>query len=90
VRDYDTWKSVFDEHAEIRRRHGATGHYLYRGLEDPNEITIVLHFPSRTEAEAFAADPSLKDAMERGGVIGEPRMTWAEETESVDYRAKAA
>lgn len=90
VRDYDTWKAVFDEHETVRTRHGATGHELYRGLDDPNEITIVNHFPSREQAEAFAADPSLKEAMERGGVITEPRITWARETETVDYKAKAA
>jgi len=85
VRDYDTWKPVFDEHGDVRKRHGATGHELYRGLDDPNEITLVNHFPTRAQAEAFAADPSLKEAMELGGVISEPRITWAEETEAVDY-----
>jgi len=90
VRDYDAWKSVFDEHQAVRTRHGATGHELYRSLQDPNEVTVVNQFPSREQAEAFAADPSLKDAMERGGVISEPRLTWAQETEAVDYKAKAA
>ena len=90
VRDYDAWKSVFDEHRAVRTRHGATGHELYRGLEDPNEVTVINQFPSREQAEAFAADPSLKEAMERGGVISEPRLTWAQETEAVDYKAKAA
>ena len=90
VRDYDAWKSVFDEHQAVRTRHGATGHELYRGLEDPNEVTIVNQFPSKEQAEAFAADPSLKEAMERGGVVNEPRITWAQETEAVDYKAKAA
>jgi heme-degrading monooxygenase HmoA len=85
VRDYETWKPVFDEHEATRRRHGATGHELYRSLEDPNETTVVTHFPSREQAEAFAADPSLKDAMERGGVVGEPRITWAAETETAEY-----
>ncbi len=90
VRDYDTWKPLFEEHGDIRRRHGATGHELYRGLDDPNEITVVNHFPTREQAEAFASDPSLREAMERGGVISEPRITWAQEPESVDYRVKAA
>ena len=85
VRDYDAWKAVFDEHQAVRAGHGATGHELYRGLEDPNEITAVNHFPSKEQAEAFAADPSLKEAMELGGVISEPRITWAEKAESVDY-----
>jgi len=90
VRDYDTWKAVFDEHEAIRRRHGATSHELYQGLEDRNQVTVVNRFPSKEQAEAFAADPSLKEAMQRGGVISEPRITWAQETEAVDYKAKAA
>jgi len=90
VRDYDAWKAVFDEHEASRRRFGATGHELYRGLEDLNEVTVVNHFPSKEQAEAFAADPSLKEAMERGGVISEPRITWAQEAGTADYKAKAA
>ena len=90
VRDYDAWKAVFDEHQAVRTRHGATAHELYRGLEDPNEVTVVNQFPSLEQAQAFAADPSLREAMERGGVISEPRITWAAEAEAVDYRAKAA
>ena len=90
VRDFDAWKAVFDEHQAARTRHGATGHELYRGLEDPHEVTVVNHFPSKEQAEAFAADPSLKEAMERGGVISEPRITWAREAGAADYKAKAA
>ena len=90
VRDYDAWKLVFDEHQAVRTRHGATGHELYRSLGDPNAVTTVSHFPSREQAEAFASDPALKEAMDLAGVSSEPRFTWAEETEAVDYAAKAA
>ena len=90
VRDFDAWKRVFDEHESVRRQHGATGHELYRGADDPNAVTVVNHFPSREQAEAFATDPSLKEAMERGGVVSEPRVSWVEESESVDYRQTKA
>jgi len=90
VRDYDAWKPVFDEHEAVRRRHGATGHQIYRGADDPNEVTIVNQFPSREQAEAFATDPSLREAMERGGVTSEPRVTWVRDTEAVDYRQSKA
>jgi hypothetical protein len=90
VRDYDAWKPVFDEHGEVRRRHGATGHVIYRSLDDPNDVTVVNFFPSRQQAEALVADPSTQEGMERAGVIGEPRVTWAEETEQVDYQVAAA
>ena len=91
VSDYDAWKSVFDEHEAVRKGHGATGHEVYRGLEDPNELTVVNHFPTTEQAQAFAADPSLKEAMERGGVVSEPRITWAQESDAADYgQTKAA
>jgi len=90
VRDYDEWKSVFDEHETARRGHGATGHEIYRGLDDPNELTVVNHFPTAEQAKAFAADPSLKDAMERGGVVSEPRVTWATDSETVEYQQTRA
>ena len=90
VRDYDAWKTVFDEHESVRRRHGATGHTVYRSADDPNEVIVINHFPTREQAEAFAQDPSLGEAMARGGVTGEPRITWAEEAETSDYQARAA
>jgi len=90
VRDYDAWKAVFDEHGEVRKRYGATGHRIYRHLDDPNEVTVLNQFPSREKAEAFVRDPSLREAMQRGGVLGEPRITWAEDPETVDYVARAA
>ncbi len=89
VRDYDTWKSAFDEHGDVRRRHGATGHELYQGLDDPNEITIVSHFPSAA-GRGVRRRPVAEQAMEQGGVTSEPRITWAQEAEAVDYKAKAA
>ena len=33
---------------------------------------------------------AVRVAMERGGVISEPRVTWAVETEDVDYLANRA
>ena len=85
VRDYDMWKPVFDADEENRRRHKATGHEVYRDLNDPNNVFVLTDFPSKADAEAFAADPSLKEAMERGGVTGEPHVFWIEKTETVEY-----
>ncbi len=85
VRDFDAWKPVFDEHATVRKQHGATGHALYRSMDDPNDVLVANFFPSRGQAEAFASDPTLREMMQRGGVTGEPRITWADEVETVKY-----
>lgn len=85
VRDLEAWKAVFEEHAAVRQKYGATGHIIYRSLDDPTTVIVLNEFPSLEQAKAFAADPSLKDAMERGGVVSEPRITWAEEVDRVRY-----
>jgi len=90
VKDYDAWKPVFDEHESVRAKHGATGHTIYRDVDDRNSVTIFNTFGTREGAEAFSRDPSLKDAMERGGVTSEPRIMWVEEADSAEYSASKA
>jgi quinol monooxygenase YgiN len=72
VNDYAAWKLVFDEHEDVRRRHGQFEHRLYQDPYEPNRVVIHNDFPSEEAALAFRDDPSLADAMQRGGVIGEP------------------
>jgi quinol monooxygenase YgiN len=85
VSDYGAWKPVFDEHGEVRRRHGATGHQLFRVSGDENELVILNVFRDAAGAQAFIADPSLPAAMQRAGVVGEPDIRVAELAESADY-----
>ncbi len=72
VRDYDVWKAVFDEQEGVRRGHGQIEHRLYRYPGDPNGVAIHNDFPSGDAARGLLADTSLKEAMARGGVEGEP------------------
>lgn len=90
VRDFDAWKQVFDEHENVRATYGCTGHTLYRDADKPNDVTMVLSWESRERAEEFLKDPSLREAMERGGVISEPHASWVERGETLDYLARRA
>jgi quinol monooxygenase YgiN len=85
VSDYDTWKPVFDEHEGIRRSHGEVEHRIYQVHADPNSVAIHNDFPSVEAARGFLADPSLLDAMARGGVEGEPGTGFLELTERKVY-----
>ena len=89
VKDYDAWKPVFDEHGTVRRQHGATGHHLYRVAGSTTDQVIINTFPTIEQAHAFAGDPSLREAMDRGGVEGSPEVTFAEELEVVSYEPAA-
>ncbi len=90
VRDYDAWKPAFDEHESVRSQHGCQGHTIYRNADDPNDVRIFTRWQSREQAEQFARDPSLAEAMQRGGVIGEPHVTFVEEAESTTYAQRQA
>ncbi|MGA7987288.1 MAG: cyclase [Candidatus Dormiibacterota bacterium] len=78
VRDYDSWRPGFNEHASVREQHGLTNAEVYRGADDPNSILIVMDAPSREALLGFVADPSLKTAMENGGVVSEPTVVIGE------------
>lgn len=85
VADYGRWYPLFTEHGEVRRSHGATGHTIFRTVEDPNTIVIVNDFGSVVGARAFMADSSLKDVMARAGVDSEPQVWVCDEAESQTY-----
>jgi quinol monooxygenase YgiN len=76
--DYDTWRAVFDDHGATRQTHGCMSERVYRAVDDPNGIAIVMEWPSREAAERFMADPTLGEAMARGGILGPPTVTFGE------------
>lgn len=78
--DYDAWRPVFDEHGPARQAHGCMSERVYRDADNPNSIIIVMEWPSKEAAEGFMADPSLAEAMARGGVLGPPTVTIGERT----------
>jgi heme-degrading monooxygenase HmoA len=85
VHDFDAWKPAFDEHESVRRAHGAQRHWLYRTAEDPNDVVVAIEFPSEEQGKAFLEDPSLREAMQRAGVQGEPHVHFREPVETIEY-----
>jgi hypothetical protein len=90
VRDYDAWKAVFDEHEDVRRGHGEIEHRVYRDIHNPNRVVVHNDFQSEAAARGFLEDPSLVEAMQRGGVEGEPGFSFNERVERKLYEAAAA
>lgn len=50
VGDYDTWRPMFDQDRP-RAREKATAQRVFRGVEDPNHVFIVLEFESVEDAQ---------------------------------------
>ncbi len=54
-------------------------------MADPNTIVIANDFATLEGALAFTQDPSLPDAMQRGGVDGAPQVWIVDEAEARHY-----
>jgi hypothetical protein len=72
VRDYGEWRKVYDKYGAFQREHGITSAVVYRGEDDPNDVTVVHEFVSLDAARAFVGNADLKAAMAAAGVVGEP------------------
>jgi hypothetical protein len=91
VRDFGSWKPVFEEQGGlVRIRHGAMGHRLYQSLDDPNDVVVAVELPAEERARSFLADPALKEEMEQAGVQGEPTVILCEEVDVVSYSSAGA
>lgn len=75
VADYEKWRQIFDKDEPRRKAAGATGlNQVYRDVDNPNSITVVLEWDNAEHATKFVNDPGLAEAMAKGGVIGMPTL----------------
>ena len=79
VKDYDTWKSVFDSKSDLRKSSGEKSHQILREVGDANNLVVVNEWDSLDRAREFAASPELKAAMEQAGVTSKPEISFLEE-----------
>jgi hypothetical protein len=74
IKNYSDWRKVYDADEVNRKNAGFVSKGQYRSVENPNIITIIGEAPSEESIKNFMADPRLKSAMEKGGVIGFPEV----------------
>jgi quinol monooxygenase YgiN len=74
VRDYAAWRKVYDEVEPLRAQYGCIAQRVMRLPDDGNELFVTHDFSSAEQAGSFAHDPALREAMDRAGVEGAPRI----------------
>lgn len=88
--DYDVWKRTFDGEIDERIRHGARGHYVFRGEQDGKELTVLIEVASQGGAEGLMSYAAHLHAMDRCRASGSPldgnwRIDYLDEVDTADY-----
>ena len=80
VEDYAKWRTIFDEDARTNHRaNGITESRVFRNADKPNEIIVTLKLDDLEKARQYTQSESLKEAMQRAGVIGPPTIYFIDE-----------
>jgi hypothetical protein len=74
VSDYAKWQTSYEGHDSMRLASGIHSYVVARGFKDPNMVMVVVKVDDVAKAKAFTKDPSLKKAMQQGGVTGAPTI----------------
>jgi hypothetical protein len=76
VANFTKWKISYEEHDSIRLANGIHSYVIGRGLKDTNMVLVAVKVDDMAKAKAFAKDPGLKKAMQKGGVTGTPEFAF--------------
>jgi hypothetical protein len=76
VKDYAKWRPGFDADSVNRKAAGGQDLAVGRNIDSANSILVAVKISDIAKARAFMADPKLKAAMDKGGVIGKPDIQY--------------
>jgi hypothetical protein len=72
VKDYATWKPVYDGHQPTRKAAGVSARQVFRSADDPNNVFVLFEVEDVGRAKAFGASTDLRETMMRAGVTEQP------------------
>ncbi len=78
VANFAKWLPGYEAHDSMRLAYGLHNSLIARGTKDSNMVMVVCRMDDAAKAKEFAALPSLKDAMKKGGVIGAPVISYVD------------
>lgn len=74
VKDFDTWKKAFDEHATFRKDAGLIGEGVMRGADNDKLVAVYAPATDPAKLKAFIESKDLKEKMKSAGVKGKPTI----------------
>jgi hypothetical protein len=74
VKDFAKWKASFDAHDSMKLANGVHNYVVGRGAQDSNTVVVATVIDDMAKAKAFSTSAGLKQAMQKGGVVGAPMV----------------
>lgn len=78
VGNFAKWMAAYEGHDSARLAYGLHNFVVCRGIQDSNMVMVALHMDDSAKAHQFATMPGLKEAMQKGGVVGPPKFMYME------------
>ena len=85
VTDYDTFRAVFDDDAERRRRLGSKGGRLMHSSGSPNDLFALFEWDDVERARAFVASYETHEAFEWVLPVEEIRAFVIDDVDHVEF-----
>ena len=77
VKDYNAWRTSYNENEKGRQSAGITNGRVFRSADDPNDVVILQDVADVAKARSWLGSDDTKTAMQKGGVIGSPSIRFA-------------
>ncbi len=81
VEDFAKWKDSFDRLGSGRINAGSKGGYVFRNIDDQNQVVVILEMEDLDRAREFLGSPQAQQAMQEAGVTGPPELLFLDEVD---------
>ena len=80
VENYEMFREAYDNAEAIRRSAGSTENTVYQAIDNPNEVTVRIEFPTADAAKEYSTSQELRECMQAVGIQGPPTVWFVNET----------
>jgi len=76
VTDFNAWKQAYDRGRSLRDSVGIRDFNLWRNVDDPLDVLLLLHATHLAKARAYFESEELAQRMAAAGVVGPPEIVY--------------
>jgi heme-degrading monooxygenase HmoA len=76
VSDFKAWKEAYDRGRSVRESMGIRAFNLWRSVDDPQDVVLLLHATHVDKAKAYFSSDELAQRMAAAGVTEPPELVY--------------